>query len=835
MGFAKEFETITGHAPYPWQQRMFDMIVKGNIPDTMVIPTGLGKTSIMHIWLLALKHTRTHQHGYVPTRLVYIVDRRVIVDQASSEADKLRKKIESDDDCKSKIGRLNISKLRGGGGLEDNRNWMKEPHMPAIIIGTIDMIGSRLLFSGYGVGRGVRSFYAGLLGQDSLLVLDETHLSPAMESLLKDVEQISDINGADRLYPPKVLCMSATQPKKGNSVISLESDDMCNNAVKSRYRAVKELEVKKIPPKDNVVDEVAKCAKTKSGRVIVYIKSPKDALKISKNLEKDGRDVVVLTGTIRGFERDRLSEKKAYKTFLDKHVGKPAYMVATSAGEVGADFDADHIICDATTLDSLIQRLGRLNRTGGTDRKSTATLIYNGSEKGSVAETVKFLVERKMRDGSPQALSKMLEGLDKDDVDRMFESKPKIQPLTKDLLDSWSMTSIYREYRSRPHVRFWLRGDENKRRSYTYVCWREDVKYVEDDDADKVFAKYRILPKETLREYTDEVYKFLKDKDGQIIIIKDDGQCKKQTTSDIQEEDLYFATVVLPTDFGGLDKRGFLSLGETSPVRDVADISYNESQDGKGLSEYSRCRVLVEQVDDAQEAIEQIGGLSKEPEIDKRLDSTMKLVYEICITKADEDAPTKKIRYYKKTKRRPHASVEQKLDEHLNDVKKKATNIVESYLNIPEAVKNAIIMAAEYHDKGKENTVWQRCMHVKPNKMPLAKTANGKRPLKMGGFRHELHSTHWLEEKPRNELGDEAELVLHLVASHHGWARPCFKPEAKDNKAMGLDGDDQILTRVAERYANLQKRFGAFGLAWLEGLLRGADWSASDDSERPAG
>ena len=34
------------------------------------------------------------------------------------------------------------------------------------------------------------------------------------------------------------------------------------------------------------------------------------------------------------------------------------YLVATSAGEVGVDLDADHLVCDLSTLDSMIQRLG---------------------------------------------------------------------------------------------------------------------------------------------------------------------------------------------------------------------------------------------------------------------------------------------------------------------------------------------------------------------------------------------------------------------------------------------------------------------------------------------
>ncbi len=75
---------------------------------------------------------------------------------------------------------------------------------------------------------------------------------------------------------------------------------------------------------------------------------------------------------MRGLERDELVEKRVFNErwlnggLKPDHPSNksPVFLVATSAGEVGFDLNADHMVCDATTIDSLIQRLGRVNRRG---------------------------------------------------------------------------------------------------------------------------------------------------------------------------------------------------------------------------------------------------------------------------------------------------------------------------------------------------------------------------------------------------------------------------------------------------------------------------------------
>ena len=167
IDFPSAFRALTnGKDPFRWQERLFNEFARGNILDACDIPTGLGKTSVMAIWLAALD--LVSPDARLPRRLVYVVDRRTVVDQATEEAEQLAKAL-GDGAGKSidpviamlrkrlrlEPGRaLPISTLRGQ--LADNRAWLDDPSAPAIVVGTVDMIGSRLLFQGYNVSARMR-------------------------------------------------------------------------------------------------------------------------------------------------------------------------------------------------------------------------------------------------------------------------------------------------------------------------------------------------------------------------------------------------------------------------------------------------------------------------------------------------------------------------------------------------------------------------------------------------------------------------------------------------------------------------------------------------------
>lgn len=866
------------HDPYPWQARLYDRFVEGDIPDELSIPTGLGKTSVIPIWLIALASTRHSNTGpRVPRRLVYIVDRRVIVDQATEDARSIADSVAKNSAALGGLGRLHISTFRGGGGMSDSRDWMRHPDEPAVLIGTVDMLGSRLLFSGYGLGRGGRPFYAGLLGQDSLIVLDEAHLSPALARTLFGVEKIAG-SPPDPLFPPKVMLMSATA-RPGDSprrAFVLEGEDFKSSAVVQRYEAEKILSLKDAGDQD-LASVVADQALSMAGRTLVYVQSPANAASVAGKLRAEKKPAAVLTGTMRGYERDRLTQKAPRSEpgdgSQDEPRSKPAshphenskskgdhsddnaifnafvpgdagarkgdcYLVATSAGEVGVDIDADNMVCDLATFDSLVQRLGRVNRSGGRTSKVTvvwsdAAIAKSRSLSGRLEKTLALLKDLTGQDAagggeynaSPRALSGIAEGR----KEGTAAPGPLTQPLDPDIVGMWSMTSLYEAHPSRPSVHHWLRGHDEIHIPDTYVAWRNDVAALAGTDLasiEDVLDKYPILPHEMARGTTANVKKILekissKKRGKDAIIQRADSTVLVKKVEEIGDDDLRYSTVLLPCSTGGLDESGLLAAS-SSQVRDVSDDPHYKN----------RRRITVKVWADGRAAVEgNDSGDGNEMDLDDWLaeNRRMKLVSSAVtsIDEVDYEQPTTELRYYVEKPDSQHSAstAPQSVEDHNSAVESAAEQIAGS-LGIDAGLADAVREAAARHDLGKAHRHWQECMHGDVRR-PLAKTASRMRPLGLGGFRHEFESM----KRSYDGLADhpERDLVLHLIAAHHGWARPCFRPNAAADAAEGEHLD------AMRRYAALEKRFGPWGLAWLEGIVRGADWQASEQQEAKRG
>ena len=95
------------------------------------------------------------------------------------------------------------------------------------------------------------------------------------------------------------------------------------------------------------------------------------------------------------------------------------------------------------------------------------------------------------------------------------------------------------------------------------------------------------------------------------------------------------------------------------------------------------------------------------------------------------------------------------------------------------------------------------------------------------------------------KLGVNNDLSLHLIAAHHGYARP-FAPPVLDGdpppvdvQGAGLSKEERISTPahrldsgIAERFWSLTREYGWWGLAFLETILRLADWQASAEENQ---
>ncbi len=164
---------------------------------------------------------------------------------------------------------------------------------------------------------------------------------------------------------------------------------------------------------------------------------------------------------------------------------------------------------------------------------------------------------------------------------------------------------------------------------------------------------------------------------------------------------------------------------------------------------------------------------------------------------------------------------------HTDDVVNNTTRLVER-LPLPDDIRRAVILAAKFHDLGKRRVLFQKILGNFDLKRLLAKSGkwSGRVPEQ---YRHEFGSLVDVgSEGEFQQLGNEMkELVMHLIAAHHGRGRPHFcSEEAFDPEPKGQD-DAAIAAEVPRRFAKLQRKYGRWGLAHLESLLRAADYAAS--------
>jgi len=917
--FASDFESLTGHPPFRWQQRLFARFIADDLASAVDLPTGLGKTSIIAIWLLARA-----LNPKLPRRLVYVVDRRVVVDQATAEAVKLQEALAKKPelaDVHSALGLskgelLPISTLRGQ--FADNRTWLADPSRPAIVVGTVDMIGSRLLFEGYGVSRGMRPYQAGMLGADTLVVLDEAHLCPPFEALLRGVEgddKLKPRGEARRAVVPefRLLSLSATGRAAEGDMFRLQPEDVDREAqpiVYGRVTAGKRLALHDLGAGSDLAIALAERAWTLgegSYRVLVFCDAYNTAQAVEAALRKRGANetacaIEVLVGKRRVFERGRLVESLTAHGFIHPPKGErplretPAFLVATSAGEVGIDVDADHMVCDLVAYERMVQRLGRVNRRGGDGRVALVEVLClppempkadaKDDEKKRKAEARTALLtatkallnelppcDEGRLDASPRALAELKGTAGATRIDAATTPAPLRPALDRAVVDAWSLTSLP-EHPGRPEPEPWLRGWVEDDEPQAQVLWRRFLPWRAKTaepvpaDVEAFFDAARPHASEMLEAPVDLVVSTLIARARTVVESSkktDDPQAAPAGRPETQEGLLVLtparelkrlrelprgarpgaglgawtveelaevppkgaspereamrrllsrAIVVVSASLGGLDGNGLLAPDTAEPPP-CAD-----SNDAEATGWATGFRVEVRNAADS------------EPKADK-----WTLALRLPLTAGEEDDPRTLTVLVARTSEgeRPGEPAlsrrAQSLAQHGDWAAAEAGRLADA-LGLTPDYRAMLVAAAGAHDLGKARDLWQSAMRAPHDSgRPYAKTTGAGDParLKIGPYtyRHEFGSLRDVGAAPTSLAGVPAELrdlALHLIAAHHGYARPLIAPV--DPAATPAESAGRAAA-TALRFARLQRDWGPWGLAWWEAVLRAADWRAS--------
>jgi CRISPR-associated endonuclease/helicase Cas3 len=767
MTFDDFYRARRGFEPFPWMRRLAAHMARDEIPDVIDLPTGSGKSDIVLIWAWA-----RGQNRMLPRRLWMVSDRRVIVDQTYTVA----RALEADG--------IVVSRLRGGIVTDDEP--IIDPVAVQVITTTVDQVGSRLLFRGYGASPRSWPIWAGLAGNDSLIVLDEAHLSPVAEDTFRACVRL----GANL----RLASMTATPRLLDGERFGLDQEDYANNELGRRLRARRIVELRDEGTLAGAADQLLRMG---CSRVAVICNTVRKARHVLDEIGHPDKHLII--GRQRPLDRDALMSELEPRLRSGADASDPFVVIATQCIEAGADFDFDGMVSEACPIDALRQRLGRLDRLG-TMGESRCVLIKPldlndvapyGAAPG---ETWKWLVKhtrRKQIDLGPEAWQAIRHSV----PDEARSARPRPVTLLKPHLRMLARTSP--RPRVEPDVDLLLHGT-NSTPGAVVIVWRDDVHPADPDAANEIL---QILPPSRLEACEvplQEVRGWLMhqpvvvdagDVEGAVLTEKESSAADNSDANQlvlrwpgvedgaqaVRADALHPGDViVVPSSYGGYDKFGW-SPASRETVTDLAQEAFT-----------SRTGRRIERMTDPEAIVESAG---------VRLHRWVGGV----IVEYLDGSPRSRI---------------VPPEVHLSAHSKAVADLAKEYaqkLGLDEAT---LYRAGLHHDDGKAHRDWQLCV----NGGNLAAALNGP-PLAKGPFVRSVLSR--LPEQWRHEAeslarlpNDTADLIRWLVATHHGYGRP-FWPTAVHG--IGL----------AEMMDRLLAKHGFWGLAHYEAVLRCADRQVS--------
>ena len=471
-----------------------------------------------------------------------MVDRRVIVDEAHERARRLARKLEQ---AEAGILRRVADNLRQiaddtrplaayilRGGMYRSEAWARNPLQPAIVASTVDQVGSRLLFRAYGRGPGTWPIYAGLIANDSLILLDEAHCAQPFLQTLHAIRRFQTWAHAPlgRCFYPVV--MSATPPPDMEDIFKDQSNECFDSShpLGQRQLAHKPAILKTVEKaKGKRATQILAEACAKAGMelvdaqrraIVVFVNRVATARETYRQLyNQQDIDAVLLTGRMRPIDKDAIVQQHLtpLHSSQSEHrvLEKPLIVVATQTLEVGADLDFDGLVTECASLDALRQRFGRLNRMGR-PVAARAVILIRGDQTGATEDLQKEKKRKTKGENDPlygQALTETWRWLNKckDEngevdfgivhLDRLLPQGAALTALNAPTLnaavmlpahiDCWAQTAP--QPQPSPDVAPFLRGPREGVAD-VQVCWRADLDLATNNTRDQALESLSFCP-----------------------------------------------------------------------------------------------------------------------------------------------------------------------------------------------------------------------------------------------------------------------------------------------------------------------------------------------------
>lgn len=511
--FDDYFAAVHGFLPFPWQRRLLQRVIEDGWPAILDLPTGSGKTAAIDIALFHLALEATSQQRRAPVRIVLVVNRRTVVDQAYDRAKRIAEALDKPRVPILQLIRERLVSLSGGkslgheplevavlrGGIARDDDWARSPVQPLVVLSTVDQVGSRLLFRGYGVSRSMRPVHAGLLGNDTLFLLDEVHLAEPFRQTLHAIRQPYR-NWSERRLPDRwqVVSMSATTTLGDPDRFGLDKTDRSHPVLRRRLEARKPARLVEVKVSgsdamrtEKLAERLAEMAAPPpdlpSAAVAVIVNRVRTAQLVFERVrslyEQDAK-VYLLTGRMRPLDREDVEREVRARAGAGRRPrtsedGKPTIVVATQSIEAGADLDFDVLITECASFDALKQRFGRLNRLGDVERCAGAIVMRSdqiGREDAvygpTLSATWSFLARIAEARGTEVDFGVDALTAEPDELFTLVGQPPNAPVLLPAHLDTWVQTTPVPE--PDPDVSLWLHGPQSGEPE-VQIVWRADI------------------------------------------------------------------------------------------------------------------------------------------------------------------------------------------------------------------------------------------------------------------------------------------------------------------------------------------------------------------------